>query len=162
MKNLFSKKVIIVLVIIVAAILALFNIFRSKNLSKTYLTSSNEEERSFTGHYNQKVTGDSIKFDFKIFNGKWSIFEFDSPKDNKITIEDKSKINKGKFYIVVLDSNYKDVVIKEENENKNLEFVTPHNGKYLIRIVGKKASGYFNIKVRSKENIKMIYKDFWS
>ncbi len=88
--------------------------------------------------------------------------EFTSSKGNKININDNTKINKGKFYIVILDSQYNIIAKKNEsNQNGNINFTTPKDGKYLIRIVGAKASGKFDVSVNSDKNIDISHIDFF-
>ncbi len=86
---------------------------------------------------------------------------FTSSKGDKINIDDKTKITKGRFYIVVLDSDYNIIAKKNElNQKGNIKFTTPKDGKYIIRIVGASAGGNFNIKVSSGHNIDITHKDF--
>ncbi len=76
--------------------------------------------------------------------------EFKSSKGNKINIKDNTKINKGKFFIAVLDSEYNIITKKDEtNQKGDINFTTPKDGKYLIRIVGLNAGGKFDISVNS-------------
>lgn len=131
--------------------------------TNSYLSSKDESERSFYIHTNDHSTNNSKSFDFEKFDGRWSLIEFSSNKNNKINIEDNTKITKGKFYIVVLDSNYNIIAEKNELAKKgNIDFTTPKDGKYLIRIVGANASGTFNIKLNSSNNIDISHKDFFS
>ena len=129
--------------------------------SNQYLTAK-EEKRSVLVHENQKCTKDSMSFDFNRFTGKWSFFELDCKEGNKITIKDNSKIDKGKLFIVVLDSNYNIIAMKEEKNKEDIEFSAPKDGKYLLRIVGEKASGHFDISIKSDGDLETVYKDFWS
>ena len=111
---------------------------------------------------NNKNTKDNTIFGFKNFDGKWSVMKFTSNKGNRITINDNTKISKGKLYIVVLDSNYNVVAKKNElDQNGNVKFTTPKDGKYIIRIVGASASGNFNIKVTAGHDIDITHKDFF-
>ena len=71
------------------------------------------------------------------------------------------KISKGKFYVVVLDPNYNIITKTESNEKTNLSFTTPKDGKYIIRIVGEKAKGSFNIKISSTSNIAVNHKELF-
>ncbi len=131
-------------------------------ISDSYLSSRNEDEKSIDCHENEKITKDGQSFDFGKFTGKWSLMEFNSDKGNKVTINDNTKINKGKFYVVVLDSDYNIVSKKSETEDKgNINFTTPKNGKYLVRIVGKDAGGNFNLKISANNNINISHKEFF-
>ncbi|MBU3187500.1 hypothetical protein [Clostridium estertheticum] len=129
--------------------------------SNNYLSSNDKSsEKSFGYNGNEKSGENTESFDFGNFNGKWSLMQFTSNKGNKITINDNTKISKGKFYIVILDSEYKIITKKNElNDNKNLNFTTPKDGKYTIRIVGKNASGNLNISTNS--NIKVSHIDLF-
>ncbi|MHB9944007.1 hypothetical protein CF095_01110 [Clostridium botulinum] len=130
--------------------------------SNSYLSSKDESERSIFCHEDDKSSKNTHSFDFKRFNGKWSLMEFTSSKGNKININDNTKINKGKFYIVILDSQYNIIAKKNEsNQNGNINFTTPKDGKYLIRIVGAKASGKFDVSVNSDRNIDISHIDFF-
>ncbi|MBU5483730.1 hypothetical protein KQI86_05260 [Clostridium sp. MSJ-11] len=150
---------IVLLIIIVGGIFVYNNNFAGIT-SNSYLTSK-EENRTFLEHVNQQYTENGASFDFSGFTGKWSLIEFESSKDNKIVLEDNTKIEKGQFYIVVLDSDYKNIAMHESKEGENLEFTTPKDGKYLVRIVGKNASGKFDIKISSENDISITHKDFW-
>lgn len=131
--------------------------------STSYLSSKNDSGKSFDINENYKITTNSESFDFTKFNGKWSLIEFNSSKNNKITIEDNTKITKGKFYIIVLDSNYNIVAKKNESIDKeNINFTTPKDGKYIIRIAGENTNGTFNIKIDSANKIDIFHKDFFS
>lgn len=89
--------------------------------------------------------------------------EIKSSKGNKINIKDNTKINKGKFCIVILDSEYNIIAKKNEtNQNEDINFTTPKDGKYLIRIVGLNAGGKFDISVNSAKNIDISHKGFFS
>ena len=86
--------------------------------SNNYLSSNDKSEKSF---------------DFEKFNGEWSLMQFTSNKGNKITIKDNTKISKGKFYIVILDSEYNIIAKKNKLDDKgNLNFTTLKDGKYKI------------------------------
>lgn len=126
--------------------------------SNSYLSSRDESEKSFDYLGNEKSSGHTKSFDFKKFNGKWSLIQFSSNKNNNITINDSTKIASGKFYIVVLDSKYNIVTKKDEiKSNGNIRFTTPKAGKYVVRIIGAHASGNFNINIISTNNIKISY-----
>ncbi|EPY2305362.1 hypothetical protein ACXATD_000993 [Clostridium sporogenes] len=132
--------------------------------SNNYLSSKNESGKSF---FYYSSSGDNDKnaesFDFKRFNGKWSLMEFSSKKGNKINIKDNIKISKGKFFIVILDSEYNIITKKDEtNEKGDINFTTSKDGKYLIRIVGLNAGGKFDISVNSAKNIDISHKGFFS
>ncbi len=109
-----------------------------------------------------KESKNTHSFDFKKFDGKWSLMEFTSSKGNKININDNTKISKGKFYIIILDSKYNIIAKKEEsNENGDINFTTPKDGKYFIRIVAANASGKFDISVNAANNIDISHKHFF-
>ncbi|MCB2342942.1 hypothetical protein [Clostridium estertheticum] len=129
--------------------------------SNNYLSSNDKSsEKSFGYKGNEKSGENTESFDFEDFNGKWSLMQFTSNKGTKITINDNTKISKGKFYIVILDSEYKIITKKNElNDSANINFTTPKDGKYAIRIVGKNARGKFNISTSS--NIKVTHIDLF-
>ncbi|NFL57022.1 hypothetical protein FDB79_15975 [Clostridium botulinum] len=130
--------------------------------SNNYLSSKDESERSIFRHENDKSSKNTHSFDFKKFDGKWFLMEFTSSKGNKININDNTKINKGKYYIVILDSEYNIITKKDEtNQKGDINFTTPKDGKYLIRIVGLNAGGKFDISVNSAKNIDISHKDFF-
>ncbi len=130
--------------------------------SNNYLSTRDESERNVYSLENDINSKNAYSFDFKKFDGKWSLMEFTSSKGNKININDNTKINKGKFYIVILDSQYNIIAKKNEsNQNGNINFTTPKDGKYLIRIVGAKASGKFDVSVNSDKNIDISHIDFF-
>ncbi len=159
-----SRSINICLTFIIAILLIGSMLYKNSSLyisSDSYL-SSEETKKSVYSTKNEKDTEDGKSFDFDRFTGKWSIIEFTSDKDNKITINDNTKINKGKFYIVVLDSDYNIIAKKDEsNESGDINFTTPKSGKYIIRIVGKNASGNFNIKINANNDIKVSHKGFF-
>ena len=158
-----KNKLIIIcsLVIIFAGVIGLYKSYSSSIDSNKYLSSSDESECSFFYHENEKITKDGQSFHFGKFDGKWSLMGFTSSKGDKIIINDKTQITKGKFYIVVLDSDYNIIAKKNElNQKGNIKFTTPKDGKYIIRIVGASAGGNFNIKVSSGHNIYITHKDF--
>lgn len=159
MKRKINSIMLLGVIVIIAVVGVVIFISNKSITSNSYLTSK-KENKSFESYTNEKYTKDSMSFDFIGFTGKWSFFKVESNKGNKITIKDNSNISKGKFYIVVLDSNYKKIAMKEANEKKDIEFVTQEEGKYLIRIIGKEASGHFEIKINSNDNIETSYKDF--
>ncbi|WP_032120975.1 hypothetical protein [Clostridium amazonitimonense] len=157
---------LIISVIVVLIIGSILYKNSSYYISSKHYLSSKEEKRSFYSLKNEKNTQDGKSFDFDKFTGKWSLIEFTSDKDTKITIKDNTKISKGTFYIVVLDSDYNIIAKKNEsneneNENGSIDFTTPKSGKYIIRIVGKNAMGNFDIKISESNNINLSHKDFF-
>lgn len=131
--------------------------------SNSYLSSSYESQKSFCYLGNEKNVGNTKSFDFEKFNGKWSLMQFTSNKGNKINISDNTKISKGKFYIVILDSKYNIIAQKNElKDNGNISFTTPSDGKFIIRIVGENASGNFSIALSAGNNINVSHIDFFS
>ncbi|WP_333886952.1 hypothetical protein [Clostridium sp.] len=74
-------------------------IFNYVNPSK-YLT-SRKSSPDFEYLGNEKYVNDSTSFKFSGFNGTWSLIRFDSIKDNKITINNNSKINEEESYVVI-------------------------------------------------------------
>lgn len=160
-----NKSIICWLAVII--IIVGVGVFVSKNISynkfsNEYLTTKEDGDRSIAEHTNDVQTKSEKSFDFSRFNGKWSLIEINSDKNNKITINDNTKITKGKFYIVVLDPNYK-IVGKIEPKNKKTEisFITSQKGKYVIRIVGKDSSGNFDVKISSTNDINIKHNDIF-
>lgn len=129
--------------------------------SNNYLAHG-EDKVNFKNFKNEKRSKYGMKFDFDLFNGKWSLMKFDSVKGDKITINDTTNIKSGKFYIVVLDSENKIISKHEPNGKSNVEFSIPKTGQYFVRIVGKNASGNFDIKYSSSNYINVTYKDLMS
>lgn len=121
------------------------------NIDSNFNLTTTKDTASFQSLQNQENTKNSSSFDFAGFNGRWSLIYFNATKNAKIT--------KGKFYIVVLNSKHKILAVNKSNKEENLRFSTPENGKYIIRIVGKNASGNFRIKINSNTNIDVYYKD---
>ncbi|MEY8764804.1 MULTISPECIES: hypothetical protein [Clostridium] len=158
-------KLIISLLVIVVMI-AVVGIFLNKGISygefsNSYLTSTSDGDRSFFSHTNDMEADSGKSFDFGKFDGRWSLMEFTSPKNNKITITDDTKINNGKFIVVILDPNYNIISKTSYNNKTSLNFTTSKQGKYIIRIAGKKASGHFGIKIDSASGIDIKYNDFF-
>ncbi|EJO5348889.1 hypothetical protein NRP93_003027 [Clostridium botulinum] len=148
--------IIITCLIVILAHNLVFNNFDSD----TYLTSSKSSvDVEYLGH--EKNISDGTSFDFSGFNGIWSLITFDSTKDNKIAIDNNSKINKGKFYVILLDSDHNPIIIDKSNKKK-LEFTTPKKGKYTIRVAGKNASGTFQMKINSSSKIAISHYDIYS
>ncbi|EJO5347782.1 hypothetical protein NRP93_001874 [Clostridium botulinum] len=160
-----TKLIILCLVfIIIAASRAVYKNYFVNIGSNNYLSTRDESRKRFV-YYDGDGSSDenASKFDFKGFNGKWSLMKFTSSKGNKINIKDNTKITKGKFFIVVLDSQYNIVTKKDEtNQKGDINLTTPKDGKYLIRIVGLNASGKFDISVNSDKNIDISHIDFFS
>ena len=130
--------------------------------SNNYLSSKEKTEKSVDFKQNENNTEYGKSFDFGNFIGRWSLMEFTSDKDTKITINDSTKISKGIFYIVVLDSEYNIIAKKNElKENGDIDFTIPKSGKYIIRIVGKNATGSFNMKISANNKINISHKDFF-
>ncbi|MBU3099704.1 MULTISPECIES: hypothetical protein [Clostridium] len=159
-----KKRSIFIIIYLIGILLlgrVVYRIYFPNIDSNNYLSSNDKlSEKSFEYNGNEKSGENTESFDFGNFNGKWSLMEFTSIKGNKITINDNTKISKGKFYIVILDSEYKIITKKNElSNNGNLNFTTPKDGKYSIRIVGEKASGTFNISTSS--NIKLSHIDLF-
>lgn len=156
-----SKLKIGCLIIIICLIAVIVHNFVFNNFdSDIYLTSSKSSvDINYLGH--EKNISDGTSFDFSGFNGIWSLITFDSTKGNKITIDNNSKINKGKFYVMVLDSDHNPIIIDKSNKKK-LEFTTPKKGKYIIRIAGKNASGAFQMKINSSSKIAISHYDMFS
>ncbi|AVP59871.1 MULTISPECIES: hypothetical protein [Clostridium] len=131
--------------------------------SNNYLSTRDESERNIYSLENDISSKNAYSFDFKKFDGKWSVMEIKSTKGNKINIKDNTKITKGKLFIAVLDSEYNIITKKDEtNQKGDINFTTPKDGKYLIRIVGLNAGGKFDISVNSAQNIDISHKGFFS
>lgn len=134
-------------------------IFNYVNPNK-YLT-SRKSSPDFEYLGNEKYVNDNTSFKFSGFNGTWSLITFDSIKDNKITINNNSKISEGEFYVVILDSDYKAIIIDKSNKKK-LEFTTSKNGKYIIRVAGKNAGGIFEMKINSSNPISISHHNIYN
>jgi len=152
-----------IMVVIVSGIL-IFKYHLSNIDSNAYLSSSARGQKSFEVYDgNGEGSKNSQKFNFKKFDGRWSLMKFKSSKGNEINISDNTKVGTGKFYIVVLDSKYNIVAKKNEISDKgNIKFTTPKDGEYVIRIAGEKASGKFDISVNANKNVDISHLDFWS
>ncbi|WP_331665353.1 hypothetical protein [Anaerocolumna sp.] len=104
--------------------------------SNVYLSNKNESHKSFNSKTNDKSDKNSKSFDFEKFDGNWSLMQFTSNKGNEININDNTKISKGKFYIVVLDSEYNIVAKKNEvNETGNIKFITKKVGNIVLELL---------------------------
>ena len=159
-----KKKLIIIglVIIIITGGIIFKNGYFGNIDSNEYLSSIEEDNRSigYNGTHKSNKNGDS--FEFKEFNGKWSLMKISSSKGNEIIIKDSTKISKGKFYIVVLDSNHNIIAKKNElKDNGDIKFTTANDGEYYIRIVGLNASGNFNVSINAKNNIKVSHKNFF-
>ena len=100
------------IVIIIGGGMVLYNNYFHNVDSSRYLSSINED-RNIGYNGTHKSDKNSESFDFKKFDGKWSLMQFTSNKGNKISIMDNTKISKGKFYIVILDSKYNIIAKKK-------------------------------------------------
>lgn len=160
------RNLIVLFIIFIIFIIFTGGVYKDKfpNVdSNGYLANKDESHKSFNSKTNDKSNQNSKSFDFEKFDGKWSLMQFTSNKGNEININDKTKISKGKFYIVVLDSDYNIVAKKNEvNETGDIKFITKEDEKYSIRIVGANASGTFNISVTSTNNIELSHIDFFN
>ncbi|EJO5348888.1 hypothetical protein NRP93_003026 [Clostridium botulinum] len=152
-----SIRAIVIAIIVAITGIAIYKSTVPNINSIDYLTSE-EETASITKTSNEERTKNSRKLDFYRFDGKWSLMEFESTKNNKIKIIDNSKITKGTLYIVVLSSKYKALATHKSNGKASLDLTTPKNGKYFIRIVGKHAKGNLNIKISSATDIHLSHK----
>ncbi|WP_346915895.1 hypothetical protein [Clostridium sp.] len=153
----------LIVIIIAGAGTALYKNYFPNIDSNNYLSSSDESERSFYYHGNEKSDENNESFDFEKFNGKWSLMQFTSNKGNEININDNTKISKGKFYIVILDSEYNIIAKKDElKDSGNINFTTPKDGKYTVRIIGADASGNFNISISANDNITVSHMDLFN
>lgn len=159
-KNLIAVFLILIVVLLIG--ITTYKKYFPNIDSNNYLSSKDESSRTVSCKEHDEDGKNSKSFNFKKFDGKWSLIKFTSNKGNKISINDSTKINKGKFYIVVLDSNYNIVAKKNEsNQQGNINFTVPKDGKYSIRIVAAKASGNFNISVDASNNIDISHVDFF-
>jgi hypothetical protein len=148
-----------ILILIAGGSIVIYNNYVVNIDSSKYLASK-DEPRSIEDTRHQNNSNNGMSLDFKKFDGKWSIMKFTSKKGDKINIKDNTKINKGKFYIVVLDSEYNIIAKKNEvKDSGDIHFVIPKDGKYSIRIAGEKASG--NLNIRTNKNIDISYVDFF-
>ncbi|SUY47670.1 Uncharacterised protein [Clostridium putrefaciens] len=160
-----SNLIIICLIVIIIAATgtSLYKHYLPNIDSNNYLSSNDESERSFDYHGNEKSGENTKSFDFEKFNGKWSLIQFTSNKGNKININDNTKISKGNFYIVILDSEHNIIAKKNElKDNGNINFTTPKDGKYTVRIIGANASGNFNISISASNNINVSHIDLFN
>lgn len=149
--------------IIIAGSISVYKNYFVNIDSNNYLSSRDESERNITSRENDDISKNTHSFDFKKFDGKWSIMEIKSNKGNKINIKDNTKIAKGKLFIVVLDSECNIITKKDETKQKgDINFTTPKDGKYFIRIVGLNAGGKFDISVNATKNIDISHIDFFS
>ena len=163
-----KKRQNLLIVCIIIILIVISGIQINKNInpnidSDTYLSSKDEKRTVKNCNSNDnKLDKNSEKIEFGDFNGKWSLMQFTSDKDNKISITDNTKISSGKFYVVILDSENNIIAKKNElTETGDIIFTTPKDGKYLIRIVGDNASGKFDISVNASNNITVSRMDFF-
>lgn len=144
-------------IIILLAFIVMFlgaNIYRriDANRLKSKKTSISCIERI----KDEKLNDNNVSFSFKKLNGVWQLLLLDSKKDDEITIINNSKIDEGKFYIGVLNSENEIIAFDKEKQDK-ITFVTPEEGCYLVRILAKNSSGKCDVKVDSKKGIDLNY-----
>lgn len=95
------------IVIVMAVGILIYKCHLSNIDSNAYLSSNGKNQVSFEVYDgNGEDSKNSQKFNFKKFDGRWSLMKFTSSKGNEINIRDNTKIGAGKFYLVVLDSKY--------------------------------------------------------
>lgn len=104
----------------------------------------------------EKFNDNNVSFSFKKLNGVWQLLLLESKKDDEITIINNSKIDEGKFYIGVLNSENEIIAFDKEKQDK-ITFVTPEEGFYLVRILAKNSSGKCDVKVDSKKGVNLNY-----
>nr|WP_025776555.1 hypothetical protein [Clostridium botulinum] len=160
MKRISIPTIICVIVIVIIGGIVIRKSTSPNIDSIDYLTSK-EENGSITKMSNEEKTKNGRKFDFYRFDGKWSLMEFQSTKDNRIKITDNSKITKGTLYIVVLSSEYKSIATHKSNGKASVNLTIPENGKYFIRIVGKGARGNLNIKINSTTDVHLSHRSIF-
>ncbi len=154
------KKETFVILAIGVFILACTIIFNILNYPSKFNVMS-KHDRYSTLFYNSKdkETGESISFNK--FTGVRTIAEINANKGSKITLDYNSKIVQGKFNIALLDNNYKIIDMLQENKKGSKEIEIKESGRYLIRIVGKKAKGDVETNIASENNIRIIHGNFW-
>ncbi|WP_010297348.1 hypothetical protein [Clostridium senegalense] len=166
MKNIKKNKLTIIYVLILIIIPLIGGIFyKNTNFyigSDRYLSCKNPDELKVKLMDDLNDTPNGINFNFTGLSGTWDLIELSAKENNRITIDDNSKINSGKCYTVILDSDYN--IIDKNNEldkKSNIEFDAIKNEKYFVRVVGKNASGSIDIKINNIENLDVSHRDFF-
>ncbi|WP_061996251.1 hypothetical protein [Clostridium sp. ATCC 25772] len=166
MKNIKKNKLttIYVLILIIIPLVGTI-IYKNTNFyvgSDRYLSCKNAGERKVRLLEDLNNTSNGINFDFKDFTGIWDFIEVTSKEDERITIDDSSKIYKGKCYTVILDSDYNIIAKNNELDKKStIEFDAIKNKKYFVRIVGKNANGVLDVKINGNDNVNISHRGFF-
>lgn len=152
------KGIIFLLSITVISIGAMFICNEESNVNADSYLGCKEETRTFIDYEDINNTNDSINLNISNFTGQWSFFDLTIKKGSSVAIKDDSNISNGKLYMVILDNNYNIVSKKQINGQGTLNFLPEEDGKYFVRIVGKNASGNFNIEIDSNKEYDVFYK----
>lgn len=106
-----------------------------------------------------ETTENGCNIEFSSFSGMETIWSIEALKEDKITINFNSKVNKGDFKLVLITTDNEVINILENTQEGNSE-VTIKEGKSRIKFVGKATSGSCEISILSKdEDIKIAAVD---
>lgn len=95
-----------------------------------------------------------LKIKYKKFYGMDTLYEFKSEGEGLVTIEYDSRLEKGKFRIVLIDSDEVIDILKEHKGSYSFKF---KDKKIILKIIGYNASGELDLKLNINKNAEILY-----
>ncbi len=121
------------------------------NNNKIALNSDSYSIISKTGTNKDKKT--DLKFEF---SGTDTIWEIETMKETKVTIDLKSKIENGKFKLVLITPS-NDVINLCNKSAKKSKSITLKPGKSKIKIVGLSAKGTLSLEIKPTNEKEILH-----
>ncbi|MDS0525668.1 hypothetical protein NNC19_08260 [Clostridium sp. SHJSY1] len=97
-------------------------------------------------------SNDKFDMDYDGFYGTNNIWNIQSKENGEITFDYDSVVNKGNFKAVLVHPN-KEIETILEGTEKDSKTIKLTEGKYIFKIVGKKAKGKLKISNSTNENV---------
>lgn len=90
------------------------------------------------------------------FSGTDTIWEIESMKETKVTLSFKSKIENGKYKLVLITPSNDVITLCNKSSKKNKE-ITLKPGKTKIKMVGLSAKGNLNLEIKPSNNKDILH-----
>lgn len=155
--KLINKIVLCIGLLFLAGIISVFAFDDGKNsiYNDEQKISANKDNYTFEDKIEARISSNQIDMTYSGFSGMNTIWVIEVKEYSEIEFNLDSTVSIGEFKVVLIN-NQREIKNIVEGTEKGDKTIKLEKGKYIVKLVGRKAAGKINLSIHKNQNIDII------